>query len=324
MALLDAKLFLDEATSAETREFNRDLAERLGALPDQWAFPPAVIRERRAQGLGPFPVPEKSPYAETLRIPGPHGDIPLRIFVPAARRPKGAYLHIHGGGWTLGSAENQDPRLEEIAERTGLAVVSVDYRLAPEHPYPQGPDDCEAAALWLVSQGAKRFKVASFAIGGDSAGANLAAATLIRMRDRHLTSPFQAAIFECGCFDLTLTPSARSWGGEKLVLNTRDISMFVRHYLSRGHDPADPDISPLYADLRGLPPAHFAVGTRDPLLDDTLFMAARWQAAGNFCDLAVYPGGCHVFQQFPLAISRAANEASDAFLSAHAATGEGA
>ncbi|MBA5779143.1 alpha/beta hydrolase [Stappia sp. F7233] len=324
MSLIDPKLFLDEAVSAETQAFNRDLAGRLGALPDQWSFPPAVIRERRAQGLGPFPMPEKSPYAETIHISGPHGDIPLRLFVPAARRPAGAYLHIHGGGWTLGSAENQDPRLEEIVERTGLAVLSVDYRLAPEHPYPQGPDDCEAAALWLVSEGAKRLNVLRFAIGGDSAGANLAAATLIRMRDRHLGMPFQAAIFECGCFDLSLTPSARSWGSEKLVLNTRDITMFVRHYLAHGHDAYQPDISPLYADLRGLPPAHFAVGTRDPLLDDTLFMAARWQAAGNQCELAVYPGGCHVFQQFALGISRAANEAADAFLSTHAASAKSA
>ncbi len=314
MSIVNSTNFLDEAMSAETQDFNRDLAMRLAALPDQWSFPPALIRERRAQGLGPFPLPPKSRSAEDLVIAGPHGDITLRILLPAEAAPAGAFLHIHGGGWVLGSCDQQDPRLQEIADRAGVAVVSVDYRLAPEHPYPQGPDDCEAAALWLVGEGASRFGIDRFAIGGDSAGANLCAAVLVRLRDRHGFQPFHAAVFLCGCFDLSLTPSARSWGSEKLVLNTRDIEMFARHYLAHGHDPRLADVSPLYADLKGLPPAHFVVGTRDPLLDDTLFMSQRWQAAGNVCDVAVYPGGCHVFQHFPLAIAEESNAAIDRFL----------
>lgn len=314
MLIVNSSVFLDETISAETRDFNRDLAMRLAALPDQWSFPPALIRERRAQGMGPFPLPPKSRNAETLAIAGPHGEIPLRILQPHGANPAGVFLHIHGGGWTLGSADQQDPRLQEIADRANVTVISVDYRLAPEHPYPQGPDDCEAAALWLIGDGAARFGVDRFAIGGDSAGANISAAILLRLRDRHGIQPFHAAVFVCGCFDLSLTPSARAWGSEKLVLNTRDIDMFVRHYLARGHDPRLTDVSPLYADLKGMPPAHFAVGTRDPLLDDTLFMSQRWQAAGNACEVAVYPGGCHVFQHFPLAIADESNAAIDHFL----------
>ncbi len=311
--------FTEAAISDETRRFNTDLSARLGALPDQWSFPPAVIRERRAQGLGPFPIPPKSPDAETIVTEGPHGGVPLRIIRPPAGTTRGAFLHIHGGGWVLGAADQQDVRLLQIAERTGLVAISVDYRLAPEHPYPQGPDDCEAAALWLVGEGARRLGVDRFAIGGDSAGGNLTATTLIRLRDRHGLTPFSAAVFIAGMFDLRLTPSARRWGSEKLVLNTRDVEMFVRHYLARGQDPADPDISPLLADLSGLPSAHFSVGTHDPLTDDSLFMAARWLAAGNPAELAVYPGGCHVFHNYPLAIADAANAAIDRFLIDHAA-----
>lgn len=301
--------------SEETRDFNRDLVRRLSLFPDQWSFPPQVIRERRAQGLGPFPAPPKLARARDARIPGPHGEIALRILAPQDRPAAGVFLHLHGGGWTLGGASEQDPRLAEIADRTGFAVVSVDYRLAPEHPYPQPLDDCEAAALWLVDACRSEFGTDLLTIGGESAGANLAVATLVRLRDRRgLGGVFAGAVLACGCFDLRLTPSARRWGEAKLVLNTRDITMFARHYLAHGHAPDDPDVSPLLADLAGLGPAHFAVGTEDPLLDDTLFMTARWQAAGNRGELAVYPGGCHVFQRFDLAIARDSNAAMDRFL----------
>jgi acetyl esterase/lipase len=314
MASNDVYAAWDEA-SEETRDFNRDLLRRLALFPDQWSYPPQVIRERRAQGLGPFPTPPRLDHAETRVISGPHGEIPLRILRPRGRPSEGAFLHLHGGGWTLGGADEQDPRLAEIADNTGLTVVSCEYRLAPEHPYPQAPDDCEAAALWLQAEGEAEFGAARFAIGGESAGANLAAATVLRLRDRHgLGQLFLGAVFACGCFDLRLTPSARAWGDPKLVLNTRDLTMFVRHYLADGQSPDAPDISPLMADLSGLMPAHFAIGTEDPLLDDTLFMAERWRAAGNTVELAVYPGGCHVFQRFDLAIARQSNAAIDTFL----------
>ncbi|MFN4009448.1 MAG: alpha/beta hydrolase [Pannonibacter sp.] len=313
MFTLDPFVFDPAAVAEETRAFNHDLATRLAALPDQWSFPPQVVRERREQGLGPFPPPERSPRAIDRVIDGLHGPVKLRILKPLSEIC-GAFLHIHGGGWTFGGADLQDARLIELADRTGLIAVSVDYRLAPEHPYPCGPDDCESAALWLAGPGSAEFGISRLAIGGDSAGANLAAATLLRLRDRHRISPFRAAVFIAGCFDLRLTPSARTWGSEKLVLNTRDLDMFVRHYLSHGHDPAQPDISPLLADLKGMPMAHFVVGTRDPLLDDTMFMASRWISSGNKAELRIFPGGCHVFQNFGLSISLESNNLIDNFL----------
>lgn len=201
--------------------------------------------------------------------------------------------------WSIGAPELNDPLLESIAEGANVACVSVKYRLAPENPYPAGPDDCEAAALWLVREGAKRFGTARLSIGGESAGAHLSVATLLRLRDRHKVNAFSAAILNYGCFDMGMTPSARRWGEEKLVLNTASIEAFRKSFVPAGTDMSNPDVSPLYADLCGLPPALFSVGTRDALLDDSLFMAPRWLAAGNVAELAIYPGACHGFVSIP-------------------------
>lgn len=309
---LDPALFDPASISGETRALNREIVERLSALPDQWDYPVEVIRRNRKAGKGPFPLAPQSERAVVEEIEGTGGALPLRIIAP--ERPRGIYLHIHGGGWVIGGAEEQDPRLERIADNCGLAVVSVDYRLAPEHPYPAAPDDCEAAALWLIGNGARRFGTDALLIGGESAGAHLSVVTMLRLRDRHGFTGVLGANLNAGCYDLALTPSARRWGAEKLILNTRDVEQFVGHFLPQGADRGDSDISPLHADLGGLPPALFSVGTCDPLLDDSLFMAARWRAAGNAAELAVYPGGAHVFVNFPGAQSREGARRIDAFL----------
>ncbi|MEM1046563.1 MAG: alpha/beta hydrolase [Pseudomonadota bacterium] len=312
---VDANLFLDAAVSEETAAFNADLLETMAALPDQWSVPPHVVRQKREEGIGPFPVHPLSPRAETIEIPGVDGMIALRVIAPHGPA-RGVYLHIHGGGWTLGAPHHDDPRLETIADKNGLVAIAVKYRLAPEHPYPAGPDDCEAAALWLVDNAPERFGTSRLTIGGESAGAHLSVTTLLRLRDRHGITPFCGANLVAGCYDLSLTPSARRWGPEKLVLNTRDITKFVGCFLPNGTDPSDPNISVIHADLGGLPPALFSVGTKDALLDDSLFMAARWQAAGNASELAVFPGGCHVFQAFPITIAQESRDRMDRFLQA--------
>jgi acetyl esterase/lipase len=177
--------------------------------------------------------------------------------------------------------------------------VSVKYRLGPENPYPAGPDDCEAAALWIAREGRERFGLTKLAIGGESAGGHLSAVTLLRLRDRHQLAPFSLAFLNYGCFDLGMTPSARNWGEEKLVLNTPAILAFRKSFLPPDVDMSNPDVSPLYANLRGMPAAIFSVGTRDALVDDSLFMAPRWLAAGNAAELAIHPGACHGFLSLP-------------------------
>lgn len=308
---LDTAPFSADAIDPATAALNAQIIERLASW-DMWSMPAEEVRRLRRSGEGPFPVAPKSERARWEEIDGPAGKIPIRVFDPGNAR--GVYLHIHGGGWMVGGADEQDSRLDRFVDQCNLAVVSVEYRLAPEAPYPAAPDDCEAAALWLVANAGARFGTDTLFIGGESAGAQLSVATLLRLRDRHGVTPFSGANLNAGCFDMAMTPSARRFGLERLVLNTRDIEMFRQRFIAHGEDMGDPDISPIHADLTGLPPALFTVGTRDPLLDDSLFMSARWAAAGNRAELAVYPGGAHVFINFPSDMATRAFERIEGFL----------
>ncbi|QUS57046.1 alpha/beta hydrolase [Pseudovibrio brasiliensis] len=308
-----APLSISQEAAAEAKAFNKEMTEQLRALPDQWSFPPSVTRERRLQGLGAFPIPTYSENAEELEIEGPHGPISLRLFRADENSSKGVIVHFHGGGFVFGSAAFQDPYLEEMAKNTGLDVVSVEYRLAPECPFPQGPDDCEAACHWILNEGASRFGWSSFGLTGESAGATLALITALRLRDKHGMVPFKALVLIAGWYDIGLTPSARLWGNEVLFPTTRDMRMFGKHFLMGEENPEDPQISPLYARLEGMPPTLLSVGTEDPLLDDTCFLASRLKSAGVDASLEVYPHGCHVFQSFDLALAKLSTQRIDSF-----------
>ena len=310
----DAVLFQDSAIDAATAKLNADMVKLMTGQPEWWIVGAAALRAARRRGEGPFPAPVLSPRARTITITGKDGNtIPLRVIAPNAA-PRGVYLHIHGGGWVLGGADMQDPMLERIADNTGQTVVSVEYRLAPEHPYPAGPDDCEAAAAWLIQNGEKQFGTNALTLGGESAGGHLAAVTIPRMRDRHGYTGFRGANLVYGAYDLGMTPSQRQFGDTRLVLRTIDMRQFYNAFLPETADRRVPDISPLYADLKGLCPALFSVGTKDALLDDSLFMHARWIAAGNAAELAIHPGGAHGFTLFPNDLAKAASARMDAFL----------
>ena len=295
---IDARVFSPEAVSEQTAEFNRRVAELIAEAPATHELEPAAVRKVREGGGGWAGPPVRLDHAQERSIRGPGGEIPLRVFVPET--VEGVLLHIHGGGWVLGRADMQDPRLWETAQAASVAVVSVDYRLAPEHPYPAGPDDCEAAALWLVEHAQSEFGVERLIIGGESVGGPLSVSTLLRMRDRHGFSGFRAANLVFGVYDLGMTPSLRR-AHDAAVLSTATMRWFIDHFVP-SRDRSDPEVSPLYAELRDLPPALFTVGTLDPLLDDSLFMHQRWLAAGNASELAVYPGGLHGFTAMPIDI----------------------
>lgn len=294
----DPALFSPELVTPDIKAFNDKMVAVLTPTAEWWDVGAEAVRQARRRGEGPFPAPVLSPRARTIAITGKGGHtIALRVIAPA--NPAGVYLHIHGGGWVLGSADFQDWMLEDTADKTNLAVVSVEYRLAPEHPYPAGPDDCEAAALWLIANAKAEFGTDRIAIGGESAGAHLSAVTLLRLRDRHGYTGFKGANLVYGCFDLTMTPSQRHFGEERLVLRTSDIVHFCEAFLPAGADRRDPDISPLYARLHDMPPALFTIGTRDALVDDTLFMYMRWLAAGRSAEIKVHSGGAHGFTLYP-------------------------
>lgn len=315
MLSIDPTVFSAGAVDASTAAHNEALLAAARAAPDRWSFSPQELRAQRKAGLGPFALQPVSPDAETITIDGPRGPLELRHIPAPAGEARGVFLHIHGGGWMLGSADAQDQRLSELAARTGFACLSVEYGLAPEAPYPAAHDDCEAAALWLVRVAEARFGTGLLTIGGESAGAHLSVATLLRLRDRHGLTPFAGAVLTCGAYDLAMTPSMRAFE-EPLVLARRDVEHFIDAFLQNGEDLADPDISPIHADLRDMPPALFSCGTCDGLIDDTLFMAARWTAAGAPTEIALYPGGPHAFQAMDMPLAVRSNEKIDAFLAA--------
>jgi acetyl esterase len=247
---------------------------------------------------------------EERRIRGPAGEILLRSFPSPG--PRAVYLDIHGGGFFMGSARMDDRANAALAASARVATVSVEYRLAPEHPFPAAVDDCEAAALWLIEHAKREFGTDRLLLGGASAGASLAVSTLLRLRDRHRAAhAFAGANLVFGVYDLAGTPSQRRAG----VPSYRDLYLPGLDAEQRRH----PDVSPLHADLAGLPPALFTVGMADPLLDDSLFLALRWQVAGNEAELALYPESVHGFTLFPTAMARAANERIEAWVAARAA-----
>ena len=310
---------LDSVTLlAETRAFNAELERRLATIPPVNTVPPEESRRARREGRSIFPAPVYVPEARTVDIDGPRGRVSLRIIAPHGEST-GTFLHLHGGGWTLGDSDAQDLRLQRLARETGLTAVSVNYRLAPEDPYPAGPDDCEAAALWLLGEDgqAELGAPGPRAIGGDSAGGHLTAATLLRLRDRHgITGAFGAAVFQYGCFDLSMTPSQRLWGERNLVLSGPIMTWFADQFLpDRDREQRrDPDISPLFAELSDMPPAIFTCGTEDPLLDDSLFMEARWRQAGHVTELRIWEEAPHGFVSFPMSVGDAALAAEHGFL----------
>ncbi|MET3806508.1 acetyl esterase/lipase [Nakamurella sp. UYEF19] len=172
----------------------------------------------------------------------------------------------------------------------------LDYRLAPEHPWPATPDDCELAALWLADHAEYRFGTTNLFIGGFSAGATLALTTLLRLREAEV-SAYGSAVLQFGTYDLSgHTPAGRLISGE----------YFLDAYAGCARDRTHPDISPIYADLTGLPPLLVVIGADDVLLQDNLAMAGRLSAAGVDVDLRIYPDSPHGFTGHPTAMARAA------------------
>lgn len=299
--LIDPKL---AAFVAEAREFNAAAAAAKNTFTEVDPRTPEGLRAHRT-GLSVRPTPDGPPAEDVVAEAGGR-QVPVRITSPQGGPPRGVYLEIHGGGFYMSSAARSDYRNRLLADAAGIAVVSVDYRLAPENPWPAAPDDCETAALWLLDQAERRFGASRLAVGGGSAGANLAMATLLRLREKDLLDPFVGAVLTFGAFDL----SGRTPAGERFA-----DEYYLEAYVGQVEDRSNPDISPLFADLHDLPPALLSVGTLDPVLEDTLLMTMRLSAAGGEVDLRVYPESPHGFTGFPIAMARAAHEDMDSWLS---------
>jgi acetyl esterase len=230
------------------------------------------------------------------RIPGPAGEIPVRVYTPTGSAPFPLLVFFHGGGWVLGSIETHDGICRELANGAGCVVMSVDYRLAPEHKFPAAADDCYAATQWAAAHAADLGADAKrVAIGGDSAGGNLTAVVAQMARDKG--GPplvFQLLIYPVtvAAFD---TPSYRD-NAEGYLLTAGDMHWFWDHYLKNAADGENPYASPLRAkSLKGLPPALVITAEFDPLRDEGEQYAHRLEEAGVPTRLSRYDGMIHGF-----------------------------
>jgi acetyl esterase/lipase len=247
--------------------------------------------------------------AEDRRVEADGRDVAVRILRPDGPC-RGVYIHIHGGAWVLGNARMDDRLSVQMIQTCGMAVVSVDYRLAMKNPVHAVLDDCETAALWVLANLRTEFDTDRLFLGGESAGAHLAASTAIRMRNRGVgMRELAGLVLFYGCYDLAGTPSLWAAGPDTLILHGPTLAKAMAELLAdlSEDERRDPALSPLYADLRGLPPALFFVGEKDPLLDDTLMLAERWQAANGNAELHRVPEAPHGFNRLPTRMARKTN-----------------
>jgi acetyl esterase len=248
-----------------------------------------------------------------LEIPGPAGRIPVRVYRPSERAELPVLVYLHGGGWAICSLETHDASCRELANAADCVVVSVDYRLAPEHRFPAAPEDCYAALTWTArnapSLGADSRRLA---IGGDSAGGNLSAVVALMARDREgprlchqlLVYPVTDHSFD--------TDSYRE-NADAPILTREIMQGFWGLYLSRAEDGRHPYASPLRAeDLSGLPPAHVITAEYDPLRDEGEAYARRLSAAGVPVEQRRFDGMVHGFFGFGELIDLAREAVDDA------------
>ncbi|WP_232477154.1 alpha/beta hydrolase [Roseomonas sp. KE0001] len=238
------------------------------------------------------------PAVETVehRLDGTSPPLRLRLYRPRQDGPLPAYLHIHGGGFAVGDLDSLDRWKREIADEAGVVVVGLEYALAPEHPYPTAIGQVLAALRWLRdAAGGFGIDGSRLAVGGDSAGGNLALNALLRLRDTGEAGP-RLGILVYGMLSAEHdTPSHRERGDGRFGLSTAKLNWFWSQYLP---DPAlrrDAGAAPLHARLAGLPPLLLQAAALDPLLDDSLNLANRLQEAGVEHRLTVYEGMPHGF-----------------------------
>jgi acetyl esterase len=254
-------------------------------------------RRYEAEVVAARPRPRMA-RVEQLEIPGPAGRIPARLFVPpsTAAGPLPLLVYYHGGGWVIGDLETHDAPCRFLAAHSGAQVLAVDYRLAPEHPFPAAFEDACAAYAWATGYpDDPPLAVDRVAVGGDSAGANLAAAVCLQARNGGMPAPaMQLLIYPIA--ECSRQLPSRDLFREGFLLTRRDMDYFEDRYLPAGTDRSDPRVSVLQAeDLSGLPPAYLATAGFDPLRDEGEAYAECLREAGVPVALRRHSGLVHTF-----------------------------
>jgi acetyl esterase len=246
-----------------------------------------------------------------VMLPGPHGDVPCRFYYPEGAVNPPCLVYLHGGGFMQGSLNSWDHFLRDIVRQSDVAVMSVDYRLSPEYKFPVAFDETLAMVRLIAKSGADQgIDPRRLAIGGDSAGANLALAAALALRDagERLLS-FQLLIY--GVYSAEVESPSWQRFGQGAGLSQTQFRWILETYLENPQQAADWRVAPILADLKGLPPAHLIVGSLDPLLDDSNNLHAKLKEAGVPANLTVYQGINHGFIRYARLIRTARNAVAD-------------
>ena len=275
------------------------LLDQMAALngPPIHTLTPELVRMGIKMQLANAPG-EPEPVARVVNrtIPGPAGEIPVRIYIPAGSGPFPALVFFHGGGWVICDLDTHDSLCRSLCNGAGCVVVSVDYRLAPEHKFPAAPEDCYAATQWVAGHAAEiNAKPGKIAIGGDSAGGNLTAVVAQMVRDQGGPRlALQLLIYPAT--DFTFDGPSIHENGQDYFLTIDDMNWFTSYYLNSDADKKNPLASPMQSDnLRGLPTALVITSEYDPLRDEGEAYGKRLKEAGVPVTISRYNGVIHGF-----------------------------
>lgn len=304
MSLTVQTLALTPAQERAARRINKGLALAPRLKTDGWRLALGQrlndVVSQAAGAVTEAALKRRGVQVSTTTIAGPAGPLTVRLLEPSGP-VRALVVDLHGGGWVVGSAALNDRVTGHLAE-AGLAVASVDYRLLDETRGVWMPDavaDCAAALRWALEDGLRRFNTDRIFVIGESAGAHLAALAALALRDENLIAGLAGCVFVQGVFDLSATPSVRAADSETLLFDGPNLARDLGRLTSDRDEAArrQADVSPLYADLSGMPPALFVVGEADPFRDDSRLMAEAWAHHAPATLLAVRTAP-HGFQHF--------------------------
>ena len=232
---------------------------------------------------------------EDRRIPGPAGEIPVRIYTPSEDGPFPVLLEFHGGGWVFGGIESYDGNCRRLCRGADCVVVNVGYRLAPENKFPAAVDDAYAATKWVADNAASiNVDPTRIAVGGDSAGANMSTVVALMARERG-GPPLALQILVCPAVQRDFTPLTY----DREETPPMPVPWFWQQYLNDEADASNPYACPMHADLRGLPPALVITAEYDPVSDEGAAFAEKLKQAGVPTTFKHYEGMIHIFHQYP-------------------------
>ena len=288
------------------------LQEKGFVVPDRTVAPLSEVRaaqERVGAFLGEGSVPLKDERG--LSLPGPHGQVPCRLYLPDGIERPPLIVYAHGGGFMQGSLDSWDHFLRDLVRQSGVAALSVDYKLSPEVKFPVAYEEMIAVTRLAIREGAGfGIDPSRIAVGGDSAGANLALATALNMRDTDERAlKFQLLIYGVYSTDCD-SPSWQRFG-RGAGLSRTQMRWIWETYLERPEQQGDWRAAPILAELKAIAPAHLIVGSLDPLIDDSNNLAAKLKAVGVPCQLTIYQGINHGFIRYGRLIGTARRAIAD-------------